>query len=83
MILTKQHYVVHEALFFSRRIGKPLLPAVRAASDDAQLFTERLYWELTGKFHYNLVFSMSYLITVPVPFTSYPFLAVLPVSLSA
>ena len=54
-------------------IGQMFLPTVKAASKDTHRFTEKLYWKLSGKLHDYLVFLLPYRITVPSPFTSYPF----------
>ena len=54
-------------------IGKMLLPTVETASENAHGFAEQFYRERSGQFHDHLVFLLPYRITVPSPFTSYPF----------
>ena len=73
MVFLKQQDVADEGSCSVGRIGEMLLPAVKAAALDAHGFTEQLYREFSRQFYDHLVFPLPYRITVPSPFTSYPF----------
>lgn len=78
MVLLKQQDIGHKASGSVGWVGKAFLPGIKAAAPDAHCFAEQLNRERPGKLQDYLIFLLPYRITVPSPFTSYPFLAGLP-----
>lgn len=73
MVFLKQKNIADKGSCPVGRIRETLFPAVKAAALDAHDFAEQLYWEFSRQLHDYLVFLLPYRITVPSPFTSYPF----------
>lgn len=73
MVFLEQLNIADKVLCPLGWIGKMFLPTVKTASEDTHGFTQQFYRKLSGKLHDYLVFPLSYRITVPSPFTSYPF----------
>jgi len=73
VVFLKQQDVADEGSCPVGWIGEMLFPTVKAAALDTHGFTDQLYRKFSRQLHDHLVFPLPYRITVPSPFTSYPF----------